>query len=283
MKLGFHGATTMKADLATDIRISAQAGFKGLELEDPKIVEFLKDHTLQDIKKLLQNNHVEPLSINTLEFIGFPDDPAALVENCKTLSQIADAIGCTLLVTIPSPTPRVYQEKPELNFPWEETVRAHVNALQQLGDIADKYGVRLAFEFLGFGWCSVRTPRAAYDIVRKANRINVGMNFDTCHFYAGGGLLKELDALDPNKIFTFHLNDLEDLPKEAVTDAVRVMPGWGVIPHAEICSKLRDIGYDGSCSVELFRPEYWEWDPLETARKSYEAAVKILSPYFTLE
>ncbi len=33
MKLGFHGATTMKADLPTDIKVSAAAGFKGLELQ----------------------------------------------------------------------------------------------------------------------------------------------------------------------------------------------------------------------------------------------------------
>jgi hypothetical protein len=32
MKLGFHGATTMTSDLQTDVAVSAQAGFKALEL-----------------------------------------------------------------------------------------------------------------------------------------------------------------------------------------------------------------------------------------------------------
>jgi 2-keto-myo-inositol isomerase len=170
-----------------------------------------------------------------------------------------------------------------LNYPWDELVNEYVGVLQDLSGIAGGYNVRLAFEFLGFGWCSVRTPRGAYEIVQKTARENVGMNFDTCHFYAGGGLLSEMDGVDASRIFTFHLNDLENVPKEAITDAVRVMPGWGVIPLGDVCNKLKQIGYDGSCTVELFRPEYWDWDPLETAKKSYETAVMALSPYFTLE
>jgi hypothetical protein len=34
--------------------------------------------------------------------------------------------------------------------------------------------------------------------------------------------------------------------------------------------------------VELFRPEYWEWDPTQLAVKVREAAERILSPYFEL-
>lgn len=283
MKLGFHGATTMKADLTTDIKVSAAAGFKGLELQYGKIRQYLADHTLTDLRQMFKQYAIEPMSINTLEFIGFREDYSQVQTECRQLSQIAESIGCTLLVTIPSPTPRTYKGQPELNYPWDDMVKEYVGVLQDLSGIAAKYDVRLAFEFLGFGWCSVRTPRGAYEIVQGTARENVGLNFDTCHFYAGGGLLSELDGVDAARIFTFHLNDLEDVPKEAITDGVRVMPGWGVIPLGDVCSKLKEIGYDGSCSVELFRPEYWEWDPLENAKKSYETAVKVLSPYFRLE
>jgi 2-keto-myo-inositol isomerase len=155
--------------------------------------------------------------------------------------------------------------------------------LRDLSDIAGGYDVQLAFEFLGFGWCSVRTPRAAYEIVCKTDRDNVGMTLDAAHFYGGGGLLSELDQLDPGRIYTFHLDDLEDTPKEAITDARRVLPGLGVVPLDDICARLERLGYDGPCSVELFRPEYWEWDPRQVALKAREAAVKVLSPHFRLE
>jgi 2-keto-myo-inositol isomerase len=158
-----------------------------------------------------------------------------------------------------------------------------VRVLRDLGEIAGEFGVRLSFEFLGFGWCSVRTPRAAGEIVRATGRANVGMTVDAAHFYGGGGLLDEIDALDPARIFAFHLDDLEDTPKEAITDATRVLPGLGVVPLDEICAQLQAIGYDGPCSVELFRPEYWGWDPHRLAVAAREAAVRVLQPHFVVE
>ncbi len=153
MKLGFHGATTMKADLATDIKVSAAAGFKGLELQYGKIRQYLTDHSLTDLRQLFKQYAIEPTSINTLEFIGFREDYSQLQTECRQLSQIAEAIGCTLLVTIPSPTPRTYKGQPELNYPWDDMVKEYVGVFQDLSGIAERYNVRMAFEFLGFGWC----------------------------------------------------------------------------------------------------------------------------------
>jgi 2-keto-myo-inositol isomerase len=73
------------------------------------------------------------------------------------------------------------------------------------------------------------------------------------------------------------------LPKEAITDAKRILPGQGVIPLDDICQRLKNVGYDGDCSVELFRPEYWEWDPNELAVQVRDSAMKVLSPYFEVE
>jgi 2-keto-myo-inositol isomerase len=284
MKLTYHGATSMRSDLQTDILASARAGFKALELEDQKIDNYLKDHSLSDLKKLLDSNHIEPASINSVEFIGFQGEAYPKIQAyCLKLSQFAEAIGCKALVTVPSPTPQTLDGKPVIFVPWDRVVAEYVTVLQDLSAIAKPFGVKLAFEFLGFGWCTVRTPRGAYEIVKRTVRDNVGMNFDTCHFYGGGGLLSEMDEVDARKIITFHINDLEDVPKEAITDAVRLLPGSGVIPLADICKKMKSIGYNGNCTVELFRPEYWDWDPYELAKKSYEATLKIIAPFFSIE
>ncbi len=76
-------------------------------------------------------------------------------------------------------------------------VTEYVKVLRDLSEIARLYGINLSFEFLGFGWCSVRTPRAAFEIIRKVERDNIGLTIDAAHFYAGGGLMSELDQLDP--------------------------------------------------------------------------------------
>jgi 2-keto-myo-inositol isomerase len=192
------------------------------------------------------------------------------------LSQLAQAIGCPTIIVVPSPTP-------SWETTWEEIVEEHVKVLRDLSDIAGEYGVKLSFELLGFGWCSVRTPRGAWEIVQKTGRDNVGLVVDCAHLWGGGGLFDEIEMVDLAHIFTFHLDDLEDLPKEAITDAQRILPGQGVIPLDEICRRLKNVGYDGDCSVELFRPEYWEWDPKELASAVRESATKVLSPYFEVE
>ncbi len=278
MRLGFHGATTMTSDLETDIKATQAGGFRYLELWASKLDTYLTKHDVADLDKLLKAHSVMPTAINSIEFIAFrsADEYKGIRERSRQLSQIAQAIGCASVVVVPSPTP-------DRNVAWPAVVEEYVKVLRDLADVAAPFNMRLCFEFLGFGWCTVRTPRACWEIVRKTDRPNVGMTVDAAHFYGGGGLLGELDEIDPTKIYTFHLDDLEDTPKEAITDATRLIPGTGVIPLAELCARLKKIGFNGQCSVELFRPEYWQWDPVELARKVHEAALQVLTPYFKVE
>jgi 2-keto-myo-inositol isomerase len=275
MKLGFHGATIMTSNLETDVAATAHAGFKALELWASKVDRYLTEHSVEDLRALLADADVSPMSLNSLEFISFrsQEEYAGIKARCRELCEIAQAIDCPTVIVVPSPTPK-------RDTTWAEIVEEHVKVLRDLSDIAAQYGVRLAFESLGFGWCTVRTPRGAWEIVQKTGRDNVGLVIDAAHFYGGGGLLNELDAIDPAYIFAFHVDDLEDVPKEDITDARRLLPGLGVVPLEDICARLKNIGYNDACSIELFRPEYWAWDPTRVAVEAKEAATKILSAYF---
>jgi len=277
MKLAFHSATTMTCDLETDVAVTAGAGFKALEVWAAKLDRYLAAHSLADLSALFRDHGVMPLAINSIEFIAFRGSEYPLIEaRLHELGRIAQAIGCPTIVVVPSPSP-------DRNVSWADVMTEYVKVLRGLSAIAYQYGVKLSFEFLGFGWCSVRTPRAAFEIIQKVDRDNLGLTVDAAHFYAGGGLMSELDQLDPKRIFAFHLDDLEDMPKEAITDGARLLPGLGVVPLNDICARLERIGYAGPCSVELFRPEYWNWDPQDLAIKAREAALKVLSPYFQIE
>lgn len=277
MQLGFHGATTMTSDLATDVAVTSQAGYEALELWAGKLDRYLTTHSTAELKALLDDHGIAPMSINSIEFIAFRGDEYSQVQaRCKELCVLAEAINCPTVVVVPSPTP-------DRTMPWKEVVTEYVTVLRDLADIAAPHGIKLSFEFLGFGWCSVRTPRTAWEIVQKTGCDNVGMTVDCAHFYGGGGLISELDELDPARIFALHLDDLEDTPKEAISDATRLFPGLGVIPLAEICAHLKGIGYDGVCSIELFRPEYWAWNPLDVAKIARRTALEILSPHFNVQ
>jgi 2-keto-myo-inositol isomerase len=277
MILAFHGATTKTSNLETDVAITAKAGYQALELWAEKIDAYLETHSLADLHNLFVTQRVKPLTINSIEFIAFRGSDFPKIERrLHELGKIAAGIGCGTVVVVASPLP-------DHTLSWAEIKAEYVRVLRSLSPIAQGYNIRLSFEFLGFGWCSVRTPRAASEILDAANCENIGLTLDAAHFYTGGGLLSEIERLDPGRIFAFHLNDLEDMPKESITDAARIFPGEGVIPLDEICSRLRLIHYDGPTSVELFRPEYWSWEPLDVAVQARRTALRVLSPYFAVE
>lgn len=277
MKLAFHGATTMTSNIETDIAVTAHAGFKALEVWAAKLDRYMTQNSLEQLQSLFLQHQVTPLAINSIEFIAFRGNEYPRIQaRLHELGRIAQEIHCPTVVVVPSPLP-------DRELAWADIVAEYVMVLRDLSSIARGYNVRLSFEFLGYGWCSVRTPRAAYEIIQKTGCDNVGLTIDAAHFYGGGGLLSEFDSLDPRCIFAFHLDDLEDTPKEAISDATRLLPGLGVVPLGEICARLKRIGYNNSCAVELFRPEYWNWNPYELAVRAHQAAVKVLAPHFQIE
>ena len=271
MKLALNGATTMTADLETDIRSSAAAGYDIVELRSNKLYDYLEDHTLDDLKALLAETGIEVLSINTLEHITWrsDEDYQSIKEECAKLSEISAAIGCPYVLSVPG----ALRQGPKSG---QEIIDESVRVLNELADIADPHGVKIGFEFLGEAGNSVQTLDLGSRIVDLVGRESVGNVIDTYHFYAGGSSFDALENLDPAKLFIFHINGAEDLPKDQLNDSKRLYPGEGILPIAEMKAILDKIGYDGPASVEIFRPEYWEQDPYEVAIKAKTAAEKAL-------
>lgn len=271
MKLALNGATTMRADLETDVRAASAAGFDLIEIWASKLREFLKTRSVADLKNLLEANDIEPYSINSIEHITFRnnEDYAKIKAETEEFSRIAGEINCPYVVVVPGKMPENADEK--------QIIEESVNVLNELADIAENHNVGLAFEFLGQTDCSVQTLDLDKKIIEKVNRANVGLVIDTFHFYAGNSTLEAIETLDPEKLFIFHINDAEDLPKTDLTDAHRLYPGEGILPIREIKEKFDKIGYDRMVSIEIFRPEYWAQDPFEVARKAKAATEKVLN------
>ncbi len=278
MLLGFNGATTMKATLPQDIATAGEAGFKALEIWAAKMDGYLAEHSVSELRSLFAEHGVHPASINSIEFITFrpPEEYKQIKARCRELCELAQSLGCDKIVVVPSPTPEGGATEEEIR---DESVRV----LRELAAIAKPYGVNLAFEFLGFGWCSVRTLGQCWEIVQETNCANVGLVIDTCHFYAGGSALRDIERVHAPKLLILHINDVEDRPPETIEDAHRLLPGEGIIPLDDILVRLSHIGYDGLCSIELFRPEYWKRDPVELARAARRATLEALEPYFRVE
>ena len=64
-----------------------------------------------------------------------------------------------------------------------------------------------------------------------------------------------------------HINDYPDLPaREQIDDSHRVYPGDGTAPLARILRDLRETGFRGVISLELFNRDYWKQDAATVLR-----------------
>ena len=271
MQIALNGATTMKADLATDIRVARDAGFPYLEIWAAKLRKYLQTNSVADLRNLFGEHRVQPLSINSIEHITFRSahDYSRIKDECEELTSVAEALKCPYIVVVPGRLPQTIPSR-------QEIVEESARVLDELGTIAEGHGVALGFEFLGQPDCSVQTLDLANEIVRRVDRTNVGLVVDSFHFYAGESTIESIETVDPNKLFIFHINDAEDLPRQQLQDAHRLLPGLGILPLKEMLQAFRRIGYDRVASVEIFRPEYWERDPFELAREARLAVERLL-------
>ena len=262
----------MKADLPTDIRAASAAGFDFVEIWAAKLRTYLRTNLVSDLRRLFDDAGVEPLSINSIEHITFrtPDEYKQIQNQCEELSSVASQLRCPYLVVVPGKLP---SPAPTYGLIIDESVRV----LRELAAIAQRHDVALGFEFLGQTDCSVQTLGLANEIVERVAKPNVGLVIDSFHFYAGGSTVEMIKQLDPDRLFIFHINDAEDLPREELHDSKRLLPGLGILPLREMMQAFKSIAYDRVTSVEIFRPEYWERDPFEISREAFTATKNVLN------
>ena len=104
---------------------------------------------------------------------------------------------------------------------------------------------------------------------------------DIYHLYKGGSDFAGLKLIRGSTIGIFHMNDYPaTISREKIKDADRIYPGDGSAPLVEVLRVLREIGYRGMLSLELFNPDYWKQDALAVAqtglKKMKELAVASL-------
>ncbi|MBC1982448.1 2-keto-myo-inositol isomerase [Listeria booriae] len=276
MKLCFNEATTLEnSNLEKDLTICEQNGYDYIEVRTmDKLPEYLKTHTLDDLATYFQNHHIKPLALNALVFFNNRDEAghSAIIQEFQEMMHICDKIGAKYVVAVPLVTTEKILKK--------DIKQSCIEVLQELSNIAESHGVKIALEFVGHPECTVNRFEDAYDIVQAVNRDNVGLVFDSFHFHAMGSNIQNLKNADGSKIFIFHIDDTEDFQIGLLTDDDRVWPGHGAIDLEAHITTLKQIGYSDVVSVELFRPEYYQLTAEETIEKAKTTTLEVISKYY---
>src|ERR1044072_756351 len=143
MKLALNGATTMRADLPTDLQAAKAAGFDYLEIWAAKLRKFLRERSTTELKDLFAESGLQPLSINSIEHITFREEHAfeSIKHVCEELSSIAAAMGCPCIVVVPGPLPKGGASR-------ESVISESIRVLTEL---CDTYGGDKIFYYGGGG------------------------------------------------------------------------------------------------------------------------------------
>jgi 2-keto-myo-inositol isomerase len=268
MRPCLNQSTINQTDIETCVRASALAGFKGVEFRIPKLQSYaaLNDSS-GEIRQLLKDHDLESVCLNSLEdFCHVPaGDFEAVLHRAKEFSTICRQTACKMFVCCPSPLPK--------GMPKAQALEMTADRLGKIADVAARDSIDVVFEFLA--GASASTLQDGIDVVTATRASNVGLVIDTFHYYVGKSTLDALRGFPLKRLWMVHFNDVEPGPIETLTDENRLLPGKGVMRMDEFARQLKELGWDGWLSIELFRPDYLKRDPFEIARESMES----LRPY----
>lgn len=252
-----------KLALAEEIDLAARAGYNAIE---PWIRE-LDQHvqgggSLDDLGR-----RIGDLGLTVESAIGFfdwaVDDDARRqkgLDEAKRNMDLVRRIGGTRLAAPPSGA----TDRADLDL---RRVAERYRALLELGEAA---GVVPQVEVWGFSRTLGRLSEAAF-VAIESGHPSACILPDVYHLYRGGSNFGGLRLLGGNSMHVFHVNDYPAEPRRAdLTDAHRVYPGDGVAPLKDLLRTLRDIGFRGVLSLELFNRDYWKQDALAVARTGLE-------------
>lgn len=228
---------------------------------------------LNDLRKRL-----EDAGVTVESAIGFAqwivDDRAARTAGLEEMRRDMEMLAAIGGKRIAAPPIGAHQSAgPDL-----ATIAERYRALLELGE---KTGVTPQLELWGFSRTLSRLGELAYVAV-EAGHPDACILPDVYHIHKGGSEFAGLGMLAATRMHVFHMNDYPATPpREQIGDADRVYPGDGVAPLGEILATLRDGGFAGYLSLELFNATYWEQPAEEVAKRGLEkmrAAVAATDP-----
>ena len=258
------------------LRLAKSAGFDGLDLDIDEASSLTQRHSIDYVRDLWRESGLK------MGGWGFPIDwkggDAEFQEGLNrfpALAELAAELGCHRTTT------QVFNWS---NAPYNENWDFHIRRLKPAAEILKDYGHSLGLEFIGPS-ASRRMHRFSFaydmnvvlDLAATIGTGNVGLLFDTWHWYTCRLTLDDVRKLSKNEVIYVEVNDAPvGVNPEDQLDDERCLPGeTGVIPVAEILKILNKIGYDGPVTPELCSDEIEAMAQAAAAKVSLESLNKI--------
>jgi 4-hydroxyphenylpyruvate dioxygenase len=263
MKRSFATNTvTFGGSLADKLQATARAGFAGIELWAKDIEEH--PGGAAEACQLIADSGLAVYSFQVLRDFEAQTGPRRQVarDEAEHYFDLMQKIGAPTLLTCAT-TRDDSRDDPALA----------AADLAELGDRAHRRGLRIAFEALAWSkW--TYTVDAAWRIVEAANRANVGLVIDTFHIVARNTPVAIMAEIPIERVFLVQIADAHMIPGLPTIETARhhrVFPGEGEMDVAALVRALREAGYAGRYTLEIFNDGYRAEPPSVVAKRAMQS------------
>jgi len=242
--------------LADKLHACAEAGFDGVEIFEPDLLA--APESPEEIAALagrlgLSLDLYQPM--RDVEGVG-EEAFLAVLRRAEAKFDLMNRLGIDLVLCCSNVATATIDD---------DAVSA--DQLRRLGNLAQAYGIRIAFEALAWGRF-VDDYRRAWRIVELADHPAVGVCLDSFHILSRGHDLAAIADIPGEKIFFVQLADAPRLSMDVLSWSRhhRLFPGEGDFDLADFTARIVDAGYTGPWSLEVFNDTFRQTDARRTAR-----------------
>jgi sugar phosphate isomerase/epimerase len=255
-------------DIVGVVTAASKAGFHAVE---PWIQELdaytSKGGNLKDLGKRIADLGLVVANAIAFNSIAVDDDTAraAAMEKLKTDMDKVAQIGGTRIAAVPG--------NARTPISLDNVAKYYREALE----LGEKMGVQPLCELWGTHPVLGPLSHGIYVTV-AAGRPDASLLLDVFHLYKSGTAFTALKQINGAALHVLHVNDYPQVADSStLNDSNRIYPGDGVAPYKEIFRDLRDNGFRGYLSLELFNKDYWAKsadENLKTGIEKIRATVK---------
>ena len=225
---------------------AAKAGFRAVEIFENDLTFFRGK--ARDARLMAADLGLEIVALQPLrDFEAMPDPLRAKnFDRAARKLDLMHELGARLLCLCSNVSPDAIDDR-----------QRAARDLAELADLARQHGMRIGYEALAWGrW--VKDWTAAWDIVRAADRDNLGIVLDSFHICVRGNPIEPIAALPTEKIALVQVADAPALVMDplSLSRHYRCYPGQGDYPIVDYLDAVTRSGYRGPLSLEIFNDQF---------------------------
>jgi 4-hydroxyphenylpyruvate dioxygenase len=257
---------SLSGGLAEKLEAIATAGFDAVEIFEADLLSF--HGTPREVAKMVADLGLKILAFQPFrDFEGMPEPQRARTfARAERKFDLVQELDCDLLFVCSnvSPDSMAGLDRAAADF-------------HELGERAAKRGIRIGYEALAWGR-HIHDYRDAWEIVRRADHLAIGVVLDSFHIFSRRTDLKPIRTIPAEKIFLVQLSDapLLDMDLMQWSRHFRGFPGQGDFALTGFMQAVSDSGYAGPLSLEAFNDEFRAGSPRSVAVDGYRSIVSLL-------